>query len=388
MDNIGNQVQFSIYQTSLTDIPYPHLISIEEWEKKAQSKLSPPAFDYVHGGAGCGETMQKNRDAFTKWSIIPRMWRNVEQRSLQINLFQNNLPAPLLLAPIGVQSIVHDEGELASARAAASLHIPYIASTASSYTLEEIANVMGNSVRWFQLYWSKDEELVKSFISRAEKSGYSAIVITLDTPMMAWREKDLQHAHLPFLHGKGIANYLADPIFLSHLKKPPKEDMPSAIALWSRLFGDATLTFERLKLIRESTRLPILLKGILHPDDAELAIQNGANGIIVSNHGGRQVDGTIATLDALPPVLAAVNHRVPVLLDSGIRRGSDILKAIALGASAVLLGRPYIYGLAVSGEEGVRAVVRHLLADLDLTMGLAGYRAIQEISNDCLLVKN
>ena len=294
------------------------------------------------------------------------------------------LPAPMLLAPVGVQSIVHDEGELAVARAARSLGVPMVLSTAASTSMEDVADELGETPRWYQLYWPNDRDLAASFVRRAEAAGYGAIVVTLDTPMLAWRPRDLAGAYLPFLKGIGIAQFLSDPVFREGLEKPPEEDLQAAVGKWALTFSNPTLTWDDLQFLREHTGLPVLLKGIVHAGDARKAVEHGIDGIIVSNHGGRQVDGAIGALDALPHVVAAVPEGYPVLFDSGIRTGADIVKAIALGAAAVLIGRPYMWGLAVGGEEGVRQVLRSLMADLDLTMALSGVRSIDELSSDLL----
>ena len=256
-----------------------------------------------------------------------------------------------------------------------------VLSTLSSYPLEEVAETLGDSPKWFQLYWPGDPELATSLIQRAEAAGYTAIVVTLDTKLMGWREKDLQTAYLPFLEGKGLANYITDPVFCDALDAPPMDDMQSAIGHWAQVYADASLTWANLAALRNATQLPIVLKGILHPDDARKALDHGVDGIIVSNHGGRQVDGAIGALDALPAIIDRV-PTMPVLFDSGIRHGADMVKALALGAKAVLLGRPYVYGLAVDGENGVKNVVQRLLADYDVTMALAGVAKTSELCRD------
>jgi isopentenyl diphosphate isomerase/L-lactate dehydrogenase-like FMN-dependent dehydrogenase len=283
-----------------------------------------------------------------------------------------------------VQNIIHAEGELAAARAAASLGLPFVLSTVSSRPIEEVGQAMGSAPRWFQLYWGKDHELTTSLLQRAEKSGYSAVVVTLDTAMLGWRERDLQHPYLPFLFGHGLANYFTDPVFCGRLQQPPLADPGAAIRQWAVTFSNTALAWSDLAWLRQQTKLPILLKGILHPEDAKLALDHGANAIIVSNHGGRQVDGAIAALDALPAVAAAIENKIPILFDSGIRYGADAVKALALGARAVLLARLYIWGLAIAGEQGVRDVVQNFLADLDLTMGLAGFRSVKELDASVL----
>ncbi len=379
MPNFGNRVQFEIYQT----MPNPSFdrlpVKFEEWQARAREVLDDGPYYYVAGGAGGERTMTANLQAFDRWKLVPHMLRNVEERELSVELFGYTYDFPLLLAPIGVQSIIHKDGELASAKACAEMGVPFITSSASSVAMEEIANVMEDAPRWFQLYWSKDEEITASFLKRAEASGHSAIVVTLDTPMMAWREHDLKNVYLPFLAGEGVGNYLSDPIFCSKLKKSPAEDPSAAIMYWSQIFGNSSLTWENIAFLREHTKLPIILKGILHPDDAELAIEHGVDGIIVSNHGGRQVDGAIGALDALPLICDVVQDRIPVLMDSGIRRGSDVIKAMALGAKAVLIGRPVMYGLAVGGEQGVKEVFRNIIADTDITLGLIGEKSVRNL---------
>ena len=353
-------------------------------EQKAKDALGPEAWDYLAGGAGGEDTIRANLEAFRRWRIVPRMLRNVSQRDLSVDLLGQRLPAPVVLGPVGVQEIMHPEADLPAARAAASLGIPFVLSTVSSRSIEQVAQAMGGAVRWYQLYWSKDPEIAASMLARAERAGYRAIVVTLDTNILGWRERDLQRAYLPFLRAKGVANYFSDPVFRSRLAAPPEEDPAAAVRLWSEIFSNTSLTWDDLSFLRKHTRLPILLKGILHAEDAAKAVAAGVDGIIVSNHGGRQVDGAIASLDALPAVVDAVRGQIPVLLDSGVRRGSDALKALALGARAVLLGRLYIWGLAAGGEEGVREVVQNFVAEFDLTMALSGYTSCREVDSSAL----
>lgn len=381
-DMYGNY-QLEIYRKGLSGSLPEFPFTYTELERRAREKLDPGAFGYVAGGAGSEETMRANLEAFNRWRILPRMLRDVASRDLNTTVLNTSMPAPVMLAPVGVLSIVHPEAEVAVARAAAGLGLPFILSTASSRPIEEVAQVMGNSPRWFQLYWPKDRKFAVSLMQRAETAGYGAIVVTLDTWLLGWRPRDLSQAYLPFLRGEGLANYLTDPVFCGALAKPPREDMPAAIAHWAKIFSDPGVTWDDLKFLRENTRLPLVLKGILHPDDARRATDLGMDGIIVSNHGGRQVDGAVAALDALPDVVA-VAGKTPVLFDSGIRTGADVVKALALGARAVLLGRPYVHGLALGGEAGVTAVLRVLLADLDLTMALSGNSRLEQLSKDTL----
>ncbi|HEY2767808.1 MAG TPA: lactate 2-monooxygenase [Solirubrobacteraceae bacterium] len=355
-------------------------------ERDAYQLLAEGPRGYISGGAGLGETMRANREAFDGWRIAPRMLRDVSQRSLARTVLGTALPAPVLLAPIGVQTLAHPEGELAMARAAAEVGVPFIASTAASHTIEQIAEAGGEAVgRWYQLYWPRDRELARSFVERAERAGYGAIVLTLDTWMLGWRPADLTNGFLPFLWGEGNCNYLQDPVFRAALPAPPEENMQAAIGHWAWQFANPAITWEDLAFLREITDLPIVLKGILHADDARLAVEHGVNGVIVSNHGGRQVDGAVGALQALPGVVAAVEGRCEVLFDSGVRSGADALKALALGARAVCLGRPYIWGLTVGGQQGVVEVLRSFLADLDLAMALSGYAEIDEVGSAALV---
>jgi lactate 2-monooxygenase len=390
-------------------------VSFAELESAARSRLSREAYAYVSGGAGLEGTIEANRAAFDRRRIVPRMMRDVSERDLSVELLGRRLPTPFLLAPIGVLELVHREADLAVARAAAAEGVPMIFSNQASRSMEDCAAAMGDSPRWFQLYWSTDDELVASLVGRAEACGCEAIVVTLDTTLFGWRCRDLDLAYLPFALGKGLAQYTSDPVFTASLAPAPlePEGRPSVTAIWSLVqatraypggfrgnlrsglpvaavrqflatYSRPALTWDDLPWLRERTKLPILLKGLLHPDDARLAVEHGVDGIVVSTHGGRQVDGAIGSLDALPGVVDAVAGRIPVLLDSGVRGGADAFKALALGAAAVLLGRPYVYGLALGGEQGVCEVIRNFVADLDLTIGLAGQRSVAELTSECL----
>ena len=313
------------------------------------------------------------------------MMRDIHERDTRVELFGKHVPAPLLLAPIGALEVVRPDAELSVARAAAATGIPLVASTLTSRSLEEIGSEMAGANRWFQLYWGPDRDLNLSLVGRAEKAGYSAIVLTLDTRMIGWRGRDLDRGYLPFLGGVGLANYFSDPVFRSRLPAPPEEDLPGAVRYALTAFGDPTFSWADVRFLSARTSLPILVKGVLHPQDAIDAMEAGANGLIVSNHGGRQVDGSLPALRALSPVVAEAGDRIPVLYDGGIRHGADVAKAIALGARAVLLGRPYVWGLAVGGETGVREVVENVLADFDLTLALCGVARLSELSRDVLV---
>jgi len=371
--------QFEIYAGGLAAEAPKLPVSVAGLEQRAREVMSAEAFGYVAGGAGAERTMKANLQAFEHWQIVPRMLRDVSVRDLSTSLLGTAMPAPVMLAPVGVQSIVHLEAELAVGRAAAAQGIPVILSTAASHTMEQVADVMGEASRWYQLYWPRDRDLAASFVERAASAGYGAIVVTLDTWLLGWRPRDLQHAYLPFLKGEGVANYFSDPVFRAALEKTPEEDPGPAIGHWAYQFANPTVTWEDLAWLREQTSLPIVLKGIVHAEDARRAVAEGVDGLIVSNHGGRQVDGAVGALDALPLVREAVGNELAVLFDSGIRTGSDVFKALALGADAVCLGRPFVWGLALDGQAGVEQVLRCLLAEFDLTLALSGYTEIAQL---------
>lgn len=370
--------------------PYP--VEFEGWHEAARQKLTPEAYGYIAGSAGLQTSAQANRTAFSRWEIMPRMLRDMSERDTSVEVLGKKWVSPIALAPIGVMTIADEEGEVAVARGATRLGIPMVASTAASNPMEKIADALhdpaGNGgapgMGWYQLYWSADREIALSFVKRAEAAGYEAIVVTVDTWQLAWRPRDLDQAFLPFLRGEGVANFLSDPVFRSRLQKSPEEDPAAAIRLWGSIFGNPALGFDDIAWLREQTSLPILVKGICHPDDATACIDAGADGIVVSNHGGRQVDGARASLDCLPDIVSAVGEST-ILFDSGIRCGADIMKALALGADAVLVGRPMVYGLAFGGADGVEHVLRCLLADFELNMVLAGINSPSQIDRSALV---
>ncbi len=407
------QIYVSGMSGQLPLIPF----DITQLEKKAKEKMSSEAFAYVAGGAGLEDTIRNNRSGFGNWKILPRMLRNVSERETSIELFGQKISSPLLLSPVGVLDLAHKEGDVGVAKAAAATNIPMIFSNQASAPMEATSKVMGNSPRWFQLYWSKSNDLVTSLVQRAEACGCSAIVVTLDTTMLGWRIQDLDLAYLPFLRGKGIAQYTSDPVFQRLMDEEGEDDQNSgkinfhtisnliellrnypggfwknlrskrplkAVRKFINIYSRPSLSWDDLPFLREHTKLPIILKGILHPDDARKAVDQGIDGIVVSNHGGRQIDGSISTIEALPDIIKAVNGSIPVLLDSGVRGGADMFKAIALGAKAVCIGRPFVYGLALAGQQGVIEVVNNFKADFELTMGLAGCRSVSEISKEML----
>ncbi|MBY3553411.1 alpha-hydroxy-acid oxidizing protein [Modestobacter lapidis] len=399
--------------------------------REARRRLDARAYGYVAGGAGDEATQRADRAAFDAWSVVPRVLRDVSRRDTSVELFGRRLPAPVLLGPVGALELVHPQGDLAVARAAAAVGVPMVFSNQASVPMETTAAAMGDSPRWMQLYWSTSDELVESLLGRAEASGCEAVVVTLDTTMLGWRPRDLELGHLPFALGKGIAQYTSDPVFRRLVAEraaaggtPPTgaagavdrqrptvaavralvgmarawstaTGMPLSEALRSPLpraavetflgiYSRPSITWADLAWLRARTSLPIVLKGVLHPDDARRAVDEGVAGLVVSTHGGRQVDRSIAALDALPDVVSAVDDRIPVLFDSGVRSGADVLVALALGARAVLLGRPFAWGLGVAGEEGVRQVVEDVVGEFDLTLGLTGHTAVDQLSREVL----
>ncbi|MEV6109938.1 lactate 2-monooxygenase [Streptomyces sp. NPDC051940] len=376
--------QPEIYLNGLANQTPPFTTDPTALGAAAREQLEDGPYWYVAGAAGSGATDRANREAFDRVRLVPRMLTGATERSLRTTVLGQELAAPVLLAPVGVQSILHEDGELATARAAAAVGVPMVLSTASSHTIEDVAAANGDGPRWFQLYWPNDDEVTVSILDRARRSGYTALVVTLDTWTLAWRPHDLDQSYLPFIRGVGCAIPFSDPAFRAGLEKSPEDDVFAAVLKWVPTFTGTDKTWDRLPFLREHWDGPIVLKGIQHPDDARRAADAGVEGVVVSNHGGRQVDGAIASLDALPAVVEAVGDRLDVLFDSGVRTGADVLKALALGAKAVLYGRPYAYGLALGGEDGVRHVLRSLLADLDLTLGLLGHRSPAELGPDDL----
>ncbi len=403
----GRARQQEIYLAGVSGVRPRVSTDLTRVEGDAERVMSRRAFAYISGGAGTGATMAANRAAFERRRLVPRMLRDASSRDTTVELFGRRMNSPFLLAPIGVAEMAHRDADLATARAAAAEGVGMIFSNQASVPMEGCVAEMGDGQRWFQLYWSTSDELVESFVARAEACGCEAIVVTLDTTMLGWRPRDLDLGSLPFLRGMGIAQYTSDPVFarlVSEAGGNPSTPRPKVTAAalatllaqlrrrtsrasvqrFVEIYSRPSLSWADLPFLRERTRLPIVLKGICHPDDARRAIDGGVDGIVVSNHGGRQVDGAIATLDALPAIADAVADRVPVLMDSGIRSGADVVKALALGARAVLLGRPYLYALALAGEDGVRQVLRDLAADIDLTLGLCGCSSLAELTPDLL----
>lgn len=425
---ISRRTQSEIYRAGISGARPRVPVDAAALERAAQRALSAEASAYIIGGAGAERTVRANAEAFARWQIWPRPLRDVSARDLSVDFLGHRRPTPLLLAPLGVMEMAHDEADLAVARAAAFLGVPYTLSNQASFPMEEVRDAAPAGSRLFQLYWSADDELNASLLRRAEASGCEAVVVTLDTHLLGWRTRDLDLAYLPFTRGMGIAQYTSDPVFQQLVRDrvrkgpdaaapaaPPVRLTPKTVAAGVKIarkgapltgaglrenlrsplpraavetfldvFSTPALTWDDIAKAREWTSLPLLLKGIVHPEDASRAIDAGVDGVWVSNHGGRQVDQSVATLAALPAVVERVDGRVPVVFDSGVRQGSDAFIALALGATVVALGRPYAYGLAVAGEDGVREVVRNVLAELDITLGLSGHTALAEVGRDAL----
>ncbi|MEM1080219.1 MAG: alpha-hydroxy-acid oxidizing protein [Pseudomonadota bacterium] len=392
--------------------------SFDALEALAQQSMSEQAFAYIAGGAGEQSTLSANRASLEHFQIAPTMLRDVGQRDLSTTFLGRSLPHPLMLCPIGVLEMADRQADLAVGRAAAQCAVPYIFSNQASVPMETVAHAMGDGLRYFQLYWSQSDELVVSLVQRAEACGCQAIVVTLDTTQLGWRTRDLNLAYLPFLHGKGIAQYTSDPVFRRLMQQPVEPgsakpplglkaiqtllkaaraypgstwaalrsgDALKAVRTFVNIYSRPTLTWDDLGFLREHTRLPIVLKGIQRTDDARRAVDAGMDGIFVSNHGGRQVDGAVGSAQALARIAEAVGGQIDIGFDSGVRAGADVVKAIALGAQVVGIGRPYCYALAVAGQAGVACLLNHWLADVELTMGLSGIARLQELNRACLI---
>jgi len=423
---ISRRSQSDIFRAGISGARPAVPIDARKLEAAAEKALSSEAYAYIAGGAGAEQTVAANRREFERWQVWPRPLRDVTERDLSIEFLGRSRPTPLLLAPLGVMELVHEEADLAVARAAASAGIPYTVSNQASFPVERIAQSAPGAARLFQLYWSASDELNASLLSRAEASGCEAIVVTLDTHLLGWRTRDLDLAYLPFTRGMGIAQYTSDPVFQQLVRErvsdgaagggdpvrvTPKtvaagvsiarkgsaitgtrslrdnlrSPLPrAAVETFLDVFSTPTLTWDNLAKAREWTSLPIILKGIVHPDDAERAVDAGLDGVWISNHGGRQIDRSVPTLAVLPEIAERVGGRMPVIFDSGVRSGADAAIALALGADLVALGRPYAYGLGIAGEQGVREVIRNVLAELDITLGLAGLTAVSELNRDAL----
>ena len=362
------------------DKPFP--ICFDDLEKAVADKLPAGPYGYIRSGAGGEQSLRNNRNAFAKYSIVPRFLTDVSEPDTSIELFGKTHPTPFLFAPVGMNRMAHEDGELAVVRAAQRLGMPYIQSTVSSCSLEEVAEAAPDHTKWFQLYWSTNEEIAYSMAARAEHAGFEAIVLTVDTVMLGWREEDVRNQFSPLKLGLARGNYMNDPVFTASLKDDSFDSYVEGVL--ANIFHPA-LNWEHVRELKSRLRVPLLIKGILHPEDARLAMEAGVDGLIVSNHGGRQLDGVIGSLDALPAVAEAVDGRIPVLLDGGVYRGIDALKALALGATAVCIGRPFVYGLAYDGENGVHQVMQNLYSEFKVSMGLAGQRTVAGLRTVALI---
>ncbi|MCJ0979964.1 alpha-hydroxy-acid oxidizing protein [Rhodococcus sp. ARC_M12] len=377
--------QLGIYAAGMFAQQTPSITTnLARLEDQAAEKLSPEALGYIVASAGSGSTARANRAAFDRWAITPRMLRSSAARDHACTVLGTDMPAPLLIAPVGIQTLAHPDGELATVRAAAELGVPYIHSTQASHSFEQIAEAGGDAPRWYQLYWPTDESVLLSFLQRAKDTGFTTLVLTLDTTLLGWRPADLDRGYLPFLANLGIENYLTDPAFQAGLAQPVEENPVAAAMHWAQMFPNPGLSWKNLAFLREHWDGPIVLKGICTVGDAREAAAHGVDGIVVSNHGGRQIDGARASLDALPSIVEAVGDELTILFDSGVRTGADMAKALALGADAVLLGRPFLYGLALGGQEGVAHVLRCLLAEFDLVTSLSGHTGAGELGRDSI----
>ncbi|MFC4024880.1 alpha-hydroxy acid oxidase [Oceanobacillus longus] len=362
-----NNIEDSFIQQIVSSEAFP--LNFSDLESAASKVIPKAAFGYIRSGAGGEETLRINTTDFNKLSIVPRYLNDVSAADTSIELFGRTYPQPFLLSPVGMLKLAHEDAELAVVKAAASHQVPFIQSTVSSFSIEEVSKASPGSSKWFQLYWSNNENISYSMVNRAEEAGYEAIVLTVDTIMLGWREEDIRNSFSPLKEGYGKANYINDKVFLNSL---PSQDDDSVIqAILTNIFHPA-LNWKHVEELKKRTSLPVVIKGILHPEDAKLAIEAGIDGIIVSNHGGRQMDGIVSSIEALPRIAKEVNGRIPLLLDSGIRRGSDVVKALALGADAVLLGRPYVYGLALGGQEGVEKVLTNFKQETSVSLALSG----------------
>ncbi len=372
-------MQNEIYNAGLRGILPAYPVDFATLEKRAHEALGPMLTNYVAGGCGDEHTQDQNSAAFHHWGMVPRMMVDCSTRDLSIELFGHRYPTPLFMAPIGLNGEATQDrhGDLAAARASALTGVPFCASTLANDPLEDVKAACGETPAWFQLYTPKNRDLAESLIRRAEAAGYSALVVTLDTWVTGWRPRDLNASNFPQLRGKVLQNYFTDPVFRALLARPPEEDPAAAIFTWAATFGQV-LTWDDMAWFRSVTKLPIVLKGICHPDDARRAVDTGADAIYCSNHGGRQANGGIAAIDCLGDVVTAAGE-VPVLFDSGVRSGTDAVKALALGARAVGVGRPYTYGLALGGAEGAAFVLRSVLAEADLLMAVNGYPTLADV---------
>ena len=352
------------------------LLTIDDYEALARERMTPSAYDYFAGAAGDELTLLANRDAFDEITLRPRVLVDVSQIDLRTSVLGQPLALPVMLAPTAFNRLADADGELAAARAAGACGTLMVASTISTCPLEEVAAAATGPL-WFQLYVYKDREMTRELVARSEAAGYGALVLTVDTPLLGRRFRDLRNSFaLP--EGLSLRN------FDSAMTNAARWGVHSSFAGYVHDLFDSSLSWSAVEWLRSQTRLPLLVKGILTEEDARHAVHAGVDGIIVSNHGGRQLDGVTPTIRALPEVVEAVAGRADVLMDGGIRRGTDVMKALAFGARAVLIGRAYLWGLAAAGEEGVRGVLNLLRDELQLAMALAGRPTIPSIDRSVI----
>ena len=420
--NFGRSRQNDVYTAGVHGRKPTVPTDFAELERRAKAKMSRRGWAYIAGGAGEGRTMAANRAALDRWAIVPRVLRDVSQRTMETELFGQKLTAPVLFSPVGAGALAHPDADVHIGRAAAELGVPYIFSNQGCAPMEDVAAAMDavtpGAPRWFQLYWSTDNRLVDSLIARAEKAGAAALTVTLDTTMLGWRPQDLNLGSLPFTRAEGISQYTSDPSFwqiVAERLKAATDEKPevsigaiktllaiaknvpgdfkknltapeprAAVQTFLDIYSNPSLNWADIASLRDKTSLPIVLKGIVHPDDARTAVDLGIEGIMVSNHGGRQIDGAISSTDALVDVVDAVGGKTKILVDSGFYTGADVFKALALGADAVCIGRPHMYGLALNGADGARDAVANILAELDLTLGLSGHTSIADLDRTAL----
>lgn len=352
-------------------------------QARARECLKDELLDFVHGGAGRELTVEKNETDFRQWEILPKVFEDVSERSLALDIFGSRYDAPLSLAPIGALSHIHEDGPVETANAAGDVNVPFVFGMTDAVSLERVAEEMGAEPFWFQLYWGKDREVIASIIRRVERAGFRALVVTMDAPVRGWRPRDIEPGNDSWFTWERVretVNYLEDPVFQDRFEGPPEANKDIITEHFRTNFVDPSLTWEDIDFLRETTSLPIIIKGIIRPDDARRALEHGVDGIVVSNHGGRQIDGALSSIEALPPVVREIDGAIPVLLDGGVRGGADIFKALALGADMVSIGRPYLLALAIGGRDGVAQLFHHYIDELDTILGLTGNRSLSEVA--------
>lgn len=356
-------------------------LNLMDYEREAAQHLDANAYGYYAGGAADEVTLRDNREAFERIKLAPHMLVDVSERHLDTAVLDQRIAAPIIIAPMAVMKLAHPDGELGMVRAAGSKGIPLALSTMATTRIEQVAEA-ATAPLWFQLYVYKDREITRQLVARAEAAGYTALVLTVDVSVPGLRERDVRNGFKmpPGIRLENLADFA--------LGEMADKSDDSAIAAYAATQFDTTLTWKDLEWLAGLTKLPILVKGIMRPDDANAAIDHGAKGVIVSNHGGRQLDTTPAGIDALPYVVDEIGYRGEVLMDGGVRRGTDIFKALAYGARAVMIGRPMLWGLAVNGEAGVAHILQILMDELDNTMALAGCTKVDQITSDMLFMPN